>query len=534
MPVEKFELYTKEELHTQFCQRCEFLKRYNVALTVTATEEDYPKLISEIKNKKDSLVVILVDLLDYPASVWPGIINLIGQDHKVFIVGNKVDLLPKDDVRYLERIKHSLKMSLREQGIDKNAKIRDVSLISAKTGFGVEALVTKIFRESQQNRDVYLLGCTNSGKSTLFNVLMQTDLSALRNCDLMARATTSIWPGTTLNLLKFPIRKLAAWEQKLRTNRLVLFEKNDIAERKLKWSLHRQSPYSQPFAMLQSRIGSTFRKGAPIELADNHPMKELSDSPGNENKLAKPFNPDVKYFEGCSYMHDTPGALYKDQILNLLTTEELLKTIPREIITPRTFTLRPGMTLFLAGLGRIDVVRTRSKTHLTVFASKYLPVNVVHTEQARRFYDTNLGSEMLAVPAGSEERLEEWPPLMPKEFTIKGQGWERSSVDIVLSSAGWVSVTDNLDSECVLRAFTPAGRGIFLRDPPALPFAINLKGKKIVGTPFFQNKLFSVDQIVKGSIPRSWNRKDVRANPYETDVHISEERLNKAKDFLEN
>jgi ribosome biogenesis GTPase A len=50
--------------------------------------------------------------------------------------------------------------------------------------------------------DVYLVGCTNVGKSTLFNALLQSDYCKVKAVDLIQRATTSPWPGTTLNLLK--------------------------------------------------------------------------------------------------------------------------------------------------------------------------------------------------------------------------------------------------------------------------------------------------------------------------------------------
>jgi hypothetical protein len=45
-----------------------------------------------------------------------------------------------------------------------------------------------------------------------------------------------------------------------------------------------------------------------------------------------------------------------DQILTLLTLEELMCTLPKKLIKPRTVLIKPGMTYFLAGLGRIDYV----------------------------------------------------------------------------------------------------------------------------------------------------------------------------------
>lgn len=54
------------------------------------------------------------------------------------------------------------------------------------------------------------------------------------------------------------------------------------------------------------------------------------------------------------WCYDTPGVVQADQILNMLTVDELMYVIPRELIKPETFRLKPGMTLFIAGLARLD------------------------------------------------------------------------------------------------------------------------------------------------------------------------------------
>ena len=53
-------------------------------------------------------------------------------------------------------------------------------------------------------------------------------------------------------------------------------------------------------------------------------------------------------------IHNNVFPLY--QILTLLTLEELMLTLPKKLIRPRTVLIKPGMTYFLAGLGRIDYV----------------------------------------------------------------------------------------------------------------------------------------------------------------------------------
>lgn len=55
-------------------------------------------------------------------------------------------------------------------------------LASAKTGFGVEGLISQILGQWGDLGDVYLAGCANTGKSTLFNKLMQSDLCKVGLC----------------------------------------------------------------------------------------------------------------------------------------------------------------------------------------------------------------------------------------------------------------------------------------------------------------------------------------------------------------
>lgn len=72
-------------------------------------------MISTIKDKK-GLVILMVDLLDFPGSIWPQIIDIIGKERPVFVVGNKVDLLPKDSNEYLKHIKERLQDSIIDSG----------------------------------------------------------------------------------------------------------------------------------------------------------------------------------------------------------------------------------------------------------------------------------------------------------------------------------------------------------------------------------------------------------------------------------
>lgn len=186
------------------CQRCHFLKNYNTALKVQTNADEYVNMLSKIKDER-ALAIVMVDLTDFPGSLWPNMIDIIGTRRPVIVVGNKVDLLPQDSGKYLEHIKSCLEQSLIDCGFTK-ANIKHISLISAHTKYGIESLITNLF-DMKRAGDVYLLGNVNVGKSTLFNALLGSDYCKMRARDLIRRATSSEWPGTTLRMLKFPIAK---------------------------------------------------------------------------------------------------------------------------------------------------------------------------------------------------------------------------------------------------------------------------------------------------------------------------------------
>lgn len=151
------------------------------------------------------------------------------------------------------------------------------------------------------------------------------------------------------------------------------------------------------------------------------------------------FDENDPQFKNSKFMYDTPGVVHPDQSINLLTTEELMMTLPTTVLKPRTFSLRPLQTLFVGGLGRIDCLKTGAKfVRFTVFSAHTLPITVCNTEDADEVYEKLLGTYLLAVPCGSIERLSKWPGLSSYKNPIQltGINEKTSCADIVLSSAG--------------------------------------------------------------------------------------------------
>jgi len=73
----------------------------------------------------------------------------------------------------------------------------DVALLSAKTNQSVDDLL-KLIDKHRGNRDVYVVGVTNVGKSTLINQIVR------QNTGVKDLITTSRFPGTTLDKIELP------------------------------------------------------------------------------------------------------------------------------------------------------------------------------------------------------------------------------------------------------------------------------------------------------------------------------------------
>ncbi|SHE13843.1 GTPase YqeH [Chlamydia abortus] len=172
------------------CQRCYRIKHYNEISSVTPNQDDFLKMLSHV-GETNSLVIHIVDLFDFEGSLISGLQRFVG-NNPILLVVNKMDLLPK--VTNWNRILNWIRKQAKESGL----KVVDVVLCSAKKNIGFDRLLEKL-GEYRKGRDVYVVGATNAGKSTLINRLIR-DYS-----DLESELTTSQYPGTTLDLVRIPL-----------------------------------------------------------------------------------------------------------------------------------------------------------------------------------------------------------------------------------------------------------------------------------------------------------------------------------------
>lgn len=195
LPSEKYKALLQEErLSGATCQRCHLLTHHHKALSLHMSSEQYRLVVQQLRPLK-ALVLLIVDLLDVPDSIVPDLPELVGTNKHIVVLGNKVDLLPGDSPNYLQRIKRQLSQYCQEAGF--GGQVTDIHLISAKTGYGIEGLISSLQKSWRYKGDVYLVGSANAGKSTLFNSLLESDYCKSKASDVIRKATISPWPGET-------------------------------------------------------------------------------------------------------------------------------------------------------------------------------------------------------------------------------------------------------------------------------------------------------------------------------------------------
>lgn len=163
--------YTKN-LDNKLCERCFNIKHYNKYLKVE--NKDYRDVISSIDSKGD-LILLVTDFLN--------LYNLdLDLKSPVILVLTKTDLLPRsvNKEHLLSKI-----------GMDVIGKV----MVSSKNNYNFDLLYNMIMKYKKSN-NVYVIGYTNAGKSTLVNKFLKNYGS------YNGEITVSNLPSTTLDLIE--------------------------------------------------------------------------------------------------------------------------------------------------------------------------------------------------------------------------------------------------------------------------------------------------------------------------------------------
>lgn len=324
-----------------YCQRCFRLRHYNEIMPVDADNDDFLALLNSLAEKK-ALIVNVVDLFDFTNSLLSSLKRFVG-DNDFILVGNKFDLFPLNSRQ--SKIKDWMRQEANRVGLFP----KKIFLVSAKSKKNLADLISYLDKNSR-NQDVYFVGMTNVGKSTLLNAIID-EMGDIKNL-----ITTSRFPGTTLDKIEIPL-------------------------------------------------------------------------------------------ESGHFLVDTPGILTENQLATRLSPEDLAIISPQKPLKPATYQLKPGNTLFLAGLGRIDFLQGEPAS-FTVYVARELYVHRTKTERADEFYAKHIG-ELLCPPSGENEL----PPLRGQEYHTSYKS------DLLFGGIGFVTVP----ADCLVRIYTPDKIGLGIR-----------------------------------------------------------------------
>lgn len=171
-------------LENDICQRCFRMKNYGEYQMVTKSNDEYLNILLRVGETKD-LVLYVTDLLNLEKNIEQ-IRTII--PNKMILVLNKKDVLPKSVketklIHYLE---------------SKNIHFEEVIVISVNKNYNIDYLLKRV-KFHQTSKNVYVVGHTNAGKSSLINKLIKN------YSEKTQELTMSPLPSTTLNTLTIEI-----------------------------------------------------------------------------------------------------------------------------------------------------------------------------------------------------------------------------------------------------------------------------------------------------------------------------------------
>ena len=169
------------DIEKRLCERCFIIKNYGQSKLTKKTNVDYMHILDNIRDN---------DIVVYVSSLLTLNLDYLNKFKQVILVLTKRDVLPKSvkDSKIIKYVK------------DKYKNIIDVVTISAYKKYHLDELYNKLLKYKDKN--IYFVGITNSGKSTLINEMNKS--YSKKNGNI----TTSNYPSTTLDVVPVKVGEL--------------------------------------------------------------------------------------------------------------------------------------------------------------------------------------------------------------------------------------------------------------------------------------------------------------------------------------
>lgn len=173
-----------KDINSPLCERCFKIQNYGDYMPVIKEENEFINMLESI-NETNDLVVLVVDLFNFNPDL--GLISKYINNDTILVL-TKRDMLPKslfEDklLNYIDNV---------------NINVVDKIIISSKNNYHFDELLEMI-KEYKKSNNVYVIGYTNAGKSTMINKI-------LYNYGKKDKViTTSILPNTTIDNINIKI-----------------------------------------------------------------------------------------------------------------------------------------------------------------------------------------------------------------------------------------------------------------------------------------------------------------------------------------
>ena len=169
-----------KDINNKLCERCFKIRHYNSYSMVEKDNNIYLDILNKI-SKSNDLLILVTDLFSLDS------LEELNLKNPIILVLTKADLIPRntDEEKLLSKLKYNLNII---------AKIA----VSSKNNHNLDELYNLI-NKYKKSKNVYVIGYTSSGKSTLINKIVYN------YSQNYYEITTSVLPSTTLDLIEVPI-----------------------------------------------------------------------------------------------------------------------------------------------------------------------------------------------------------------------------------------------------------------------------------------------------------------------------------------
>lgn len=197
--------YIREDKYndSKYCERCFKIIHYNEkVITELKNINDY--ILKEI-NQKAKYVYFLVDLLNINEETM-STFKMINSPKTLII--SKLDIIPK-----------SIKNNLITTWLKEEYGIQEEVLFqSSKKNLNTKSILNRL--SNHGIKEVYIVGYTNAGKSTLIN--------KLTNANDSNKITTSSIPNTTIDFITIKSDEISIIDSPGFTNNITLYDQNEF------------------------------------------------------------------------------------------------------------------------------------------------------------------------------------------------------------------------------------------------------------------------------------------------------------------